>query len=118
MEMNEKEIESYQRASNKLTEAAMKAAKDFLANRDAYCIYPRVTSLFNYGGSLCDGPYAMLEASFIFKAEDLASLLGNEELARITVRRYDVPGFNDGRYLGSAKLMYSYKKDKAYFFGG
>jgi hypothetical protein len=60
----------------------------------------------------------MLKASFNFTKETFWNLLGDEELASMTVKRYDVPGFNDGTYQGVATFMYSFKKDKAYFFGG
>jgi hypothetical protein len=116
--MNKEKIETLTAEMDRIGGLATKAVREFLALRGAYSVHLRITSLFEYGGQLCDGPFAMLEASFLFKSTDLSNLLGFEELASIKVKRYDVPGFNDGVYTGVAKLMYNYRKDKAYFFGG
>jgi len=116
--MKTNRLEAFENKISKHGEHAVRAVKELLSRKGAYCIYPRVVSHFNFGGELCDGPYAILKASFNFKADDLMSLLGDDELARMTVQRYDVPGFNDGVFQGTATFMYSYKKNKAYFFGG
>ena len=81
-----RELESFGNKVDKYRGLASKAVRMFLSRKGAYCISPRVTSTFNYGGELCDGPYAILKASFNFKAGDLMTLLGDEELARMTVQ--------------------------------
>lgn len=115
--MTEEQLEHLEEFMNGYGIMAIKAGEKFLHGKGATSVYVRVSSHFHFGGELCDGPYAMLRASFKFTRKELEEML-SDELTRITIKRYDVPGFNDGQFQGTADLMYSYKKDRAYFFGG
>lgn len=115
--MNERELKAFEDKMHSHGTKAVLAVDKYLYGKGATSVYARVVSHFNFGGELCDGPYALLKASFVFTKEDLEKLL-DDELTSITIKRYDVPGFNDGTFQGVATLMYSYKEDKAYFFGG
>jgi len=102
---------------SELGKRAVRATEEFLHSRGAIDVYTMVTSHFNNGGELCDGPFVLLAASFIFTSKELDKILPfGDELASIKIKRYDV--FDDGRFQGKATVMYSIKKDKAYFFGG